>query len=147
MFDIETINKLLMDELSAMETYQETLDKLQEDAELEKSLRLIYEDHKEVASTLQAQIRELGGVPSMDSGAWGTLAEVVQLGANLMGKNAALMTLHLGERKGIEHYEKMLPDQELPADIRSLIETKLLPARQLHISILEGLLEIVTTAK
>jgi hypothetical protein len=67
MFDIETINKLLMDELSAMETYQETLDKLQEDAELEKSLRLIYEDHKEVASTLQAQIRELGGVPSMDS--------------------------------------------------------------------------------
>ena len=27
MFDIETINKLLMDELSAMETYQETLDK------------------------------------------------------------------------------------------------------------------------
>ena len=83
----------------------------------------------------------------MDSGAWGTLAEVVQLGANLMGKNAALMTLHLGERKGIEHYEKMLPDQELPADIRSLIETKLLPARQLHISILEGLLEIVTTAK
>jgi len=49
--------------------------------------------------------------------------------------------------EGIEHYEKMFPDQELPADIRSLIETKLLPARQLHISILEGLLEIVTTAK
>ncbi len=143
MFDIETINKLLKDELSATETYQETLNKLQEDGELGKSLSSIYEDHKEAVSSLQAQILKMGGIPVDDSGGWGALAEVVQEGANFLGKKATIMVLHLGERTGVEDYENVLADHELPADIRSLIETKLLPARQSHINTLDQLLEIV----
>ncbi|MDD4915780.1 MAG: DUF2383 domain-containing protein [Methylococcales bacterium] len=146
MFDIETLNKLLIDELSATETYQETLDKLQADAELGNALQSIYNDHQQAVSILQDRIRQLDAVPAESSGTWGTVAEVVQEGANLLGKKATLMVLHRGERSGAEDYEKALADPELPAEVRILIETRLLPARQSHTQILEGLLEMEMAA-
>ncbi len=143
MQNIETIDKLLKDELSATQTYQQALDKLQEDSSIGDAgyLQPIYEDHKEAVSTLQEQIRQLGGTPSEDSGAWGTWAEIVQGGANLLGEKTALQALQEGEKSGIEDYEEALQDANLPSDVRSLIETKLLPAQQAHIRILERLLD------
>ncbi|WP_333876181.1 DUF2383 domain-containing protein [Methylobacter sp.] len=143
MHNIESIDKLLQDELSATQTYQQALDKLQEDASLGDAgyLQPIYEDHKEAVSTLQEQIRQLGGTPAEDSGAWGTWAEIVQGGANMLGKKTALKALQAGEKNGIEDYEKALQDSDLPSDIRSLIETKLLPAQQSHIRTLDRLLD------
>ena len=142
MHNIETLDKLLKDELSATETYQQALDILREDAELGDSVNLmpIYEAHKEAVSSLQAQIRQLGGAPAEDSGAWGTWAEIVQGGANLLGKKAALKALQGGEKSGAEDYEEALQETELSSDVRSLIETKLLPAQQAHILTLDRLL-------
>ncbi len=142
MHNIETLNKFLKDELSATETYQQALDKLQEDAGLGESQDLmpIYEDHKEAVSSLQALIIRLGGTPCEDSGAWGTWAKIVQGGANLLGKEAALKSLQEGEKSGAEAYEEALQDTELSLDIISLIETTLLPAQQAHILSLDRLL-------
>jgi uncharacterized protein (TIGR02284 family) len=146
MHNIETLNKFLKDELSATETYQQALDKLREDAGLgeSKDLRPIYEDHKEAVSSLQALISRLGGTPCEDSGAWGTWAKIVQGGANLLGKEAALKSLQGGEKSGAEAYEEALQETELSSDIRSLIETKLLPAQQAHIRTLDRLLDAET---
>jgi len=74
MHNIETIDKLLKDELAATETYKQALDKLREDAALGESeyLMPIYEAHKDAVSSLQAQIRQLGETPSEGSGAWGS---------------------------------------------------------------------------
>jgi uncharacterized protein (TIGR02284 family) len=146
MHNIETIDKLLKDELSATETYQQALDKLREDAGLGESVYLmpIYEDHKDAVSSLQALISRLGGTPCEDSGAWGTWAKIVQGGANMLGKKAALKALQEGEKSGAEDYEEALQDTELSSDIRSLIETKLLPAQQAHIRTLDRLLDVAS---
>ncbi|CCE24228.1 DUF2383 domain-containing protein [Methylotuvimicrobium alcaliphilum] len=142
MHNIETLNKFLKDELSATETYQQALDKLHEDVVLSESehLRTIYEDHKASASSLQSLIIRLGGTPCEDSGAWGTWAQIVQGGANLLGKETALKSLQSGEKSGAEAYEEALQETELPSEIRSLIETKLLPAQQEHIRTLDRLI-------
>jgi uncharacterized protein (TIGR02284 family) len=142
MHNIETLDKLLKDELSATETYQQALDKIREDAELGDAVNLmpIYEDHKDAVSSLQAQIRQLGGSPAEDSGAWGTWVKIVLGGADLLGKGAVLKALQEGEKSGSEDYKEALQDTELPSDIRSLIETKLLPAQQAHIRTLDRLL-------
>ena len=126
---IETLNKLLKNELSATETYQQTLDILREDAELGDSVALmpIYENHKEAVSSLQAQIRYLGGTPAEDPGAWGTWAKIVLGGADLLGKETVLTALQEGEKNGAEDYEEALKITELSSDIKSLIKTKLLP--------------------
>lgn len=141
---IETIDTLLKDELSATESYQQALDKVREDASLGKADMLVplYEDHKEAVTSLQALIRELGGTPAEDSGAWGTWAKIVLGGANILGKEVALNALKEGEKNGAEDYENALQENELPADVRALIETKLLPAQQAHIRTLDRLLEL-----
>ena len=139
---IETLNKLLKNELSATETYQQAMDKLGEDVELGGSeyLEPIYEDHKEAVSSLQTQIRYLGGTPAEDSGAWGTWAKIVLGGATLMGKETVLMALQEGEKNGTEDYEEALKITELSSDIKSLIKTKLLPDQLGHIRTLDRIL-------
>jgi hypothetical protein len=146
MLNIETLNKFLKDELSATETYQQALDILREDAELGDAVNLmpIFESHKNAVSSLQAQIRQLGGAPAEDSGAWGTWAKIVLGGADLLGKGAVLKALLGGEKSGAEDYKEALQDTKLPSDVRFLIETKLLPAQQAHIRTLERLLSAAT---
>lgn len=143
MHNIKTLDTLLKDELSAMETYHQALNKLRENAALGESeyLMPIYEGHKYAVSSLQAEIRQLGESPSDGSGAWGVWAELIMGGANLLGKTAVLKTLQEGEKSGAEDYEKALQDSELSSNIRSLIETKLLPAQQSHIRTLDQLLD------
>jgi hypothetical protein len=58
----------------------------------------------------------------------------------MLGKKAALKALEVGEKSGAEDYEEALQDTELSSDVRSLIETKLLPAQQAHIRTLDRLL-------
>ena len=115
--------------------------KLREDVGLGEAEDLIpiYEDHKEAVSSLQAQIRQLGGTPAEDSGAWGTWAKIVLGGANILGKEAVLKALQEGEKSGAEDYKDALQDTKLSSDVRSLIETKLLPAQQAHIRTLDRL--------
>lgn len=143
MHNIETLNKFLKDELSATESYQQALDKLRDAVGLgeSKDLMPINEAHQKAVSSLQALIHRLGGTPCENSGAWGTWAKIIQGGANLLGKGAALRVLQEGEKNGAESYTKALDDTELPSDIRALIETELLPAQQAHIRTLDRLLE------
>jgi uncharacterized protein (TIGR02284 family) len=143
MHNVETLDKLLKNELSATETYQQALATLREDVALGEAEDLIpiYEAHKVAVSSLQAQIRQLGGTPSEDSGAWGTWAKIVLGGANMLGKEAVLKALQEGEKNGAEDYEEALQVTKLPSDIRSLIETKLLPAQQSNIRTLDRLLD------
>lgn len=147
MNSIETMDKLLKNEVSATETYQQAMDKFREDTALGASeyLMPIYEDHKEAVSTLQAKITDLGGVPSVDSGAWGTWAEMIQGGANILGKQMALKALQRGEKSGAEDYQEALQEADLPQEVRSLIETKLLPAQQAHIFTLDRLMDSSST--
>jgi uncharacterized protein (TIGR02284 family) len=146
MHNMTTLNKLLKDELSATETYQQALNKLKEEVELaaSQSLMPIYEAHKEAVSSLQSLIQRLGGTPCEDSGTWGAWAKIVQGGANMLGKKTALMALQSGEKSGVDDYKKTLQDTELPSDIRALIETQLLPAQQAHLRILDRLLDTAT---
>jgi uncharacterized protein (TIGR02284 family) len=143
---IEKINKLLKDELAATETYQQALDLLRTVVDMSESDHLlpIYENHKETVTHLQDQIRQLGGTPVEDSGAWGIWAKIVLGGANILGKEAVLKALQEGEINGVEDYKKVLEDIDLPPEIRALIDTKLLPTQKEHIKTLERLLE--TTA-
>jgi hypothetical protein len=142
MKQMETLEKLLKNELSATETYQQVLDKLRADVALSEAENLmpIYEDHKAAVSSLQALTTRFGGTPTEVSGAWSVWAKLMLDGANILGNEVVLKALHEGETIGDKDYKEALLDTELPSDIRSLIETKLLLAQQAHISTLDRLL-------
>ena len=128
-----------------METYQQVMKKLQNDASFgeTESLLPLYKGHKEAVSSLQAQIRELGCTHPETSNVRGVWAQIVQGCAILQGKKAMLKILQIGEKSTIADYEKVLQNANLATSIRCLIEWKLLLIQQSHIRTLDRLLDTV----
>jgi hypothetical protein len=148
MHNIKTIEKLLKDELSATETYQSALENFRVPGGqfVANSLTPIFGAHKAAVSSLEALITKLGGTPQKGTGAWGSWAKLILEGASLLGKQSAIKVLLEGEKSGEGDYEEALKDVSLPPEVRTLIETKLLPAQQSHIRSLDRLLDATTPA-
>lgn len=143
MQNVNTIEKLLKDELSATETYQRALEELSFPGGrfMTNSIMPMFGDHKAAVSMLQEQIVKLGGTPHKNSGAWGSWPKLILEDASLLGKRSALMVLLEGEKAGEADYAEALKDLTLSAEIRSLIETELLPNQQIHIRSLDRVLD------
>ncbi len=120
----DEMNKLLTSELSAIETYQQALDKKDTDpahVTAIDALSRILTDHQRAASRIEAAIREKGGEPVHSSGAWGTWSTIVMGTAQLFGDKAALKVLKEGEEKGLKEYEEVLSDTGTLQDQKTLI--------------------------
>ncbi len=136
---IAVLNSLLRGELAATETYQQAMAKVQSEPGVAE-LSQIHVEHREAANTIRQHIHEAGGQPGKGSGAWGTFAKTIEGAAKLFGNKAALKALKEGEEVGIKDYEKALTDDNLPAECKTLIRTKLLPQTQAHIPVLDRLM-------
>ncbi len=143
MHNVKTIENLLKDELSAMETYQQALEKFRVSGGqfMTNSLTPILGAHKAAVSSLEAQITKLGGTPQKGTGVWGSWAKLVLGGASLLGKQSTIKVLLEGEKSGEGDYEEALKDTTLSPEVRTLIETTLLPAQQAHIRSLDRLMD------
>ncbi|MDT4288399.1 DUF2383 domain-containing protein [Methylomonas sp. MO1] len=145
MYNIEKIDSLLKNEISATETYRQALESFWKDTrrcEVD-SLLQICQDHNEAAALLKAQIRQLGGAPSDKSSNWGTWEKIFQIGVNMLGKYSAIEALRDVEFSCSKAYGQALLDYQLPLALRSLIETKLLPNLQSNMRTLDQLLDAV----
>jgi hypothetical protein len=136
---IERLNALLRGELSAVESYQQALQKTGEDADAVQ-LRQLHQDHIEAANILRLQVHQQGGEPDHGSGAWGVFAQAVERTASLFGNTAAMKALRAGEERGIKDYERALQDNNIPSDSQLLIRSDLLPRTRTHIHVLERLM-------
>jgi uncharacterized protein (TIGR02284 family) len=135
----DTLNSLLRGEVSAVETYQQALDKLG-DTKGAAELRRIHVEHRDAANSLRKEIREHGEEPEPHSSAWRAFAKAVEGTAKLFGNDAAMKALKEGEELGVKDYEKALKDTELPAECRSLIASTLLSQAREHIEVLDRLM-------
>jgi uncharacterized protein (TIGR02284 family) len=135
----DSLNSLLRGEISAIETYQQALAKL-DDTKNAPELRRIHDEHIEAANVLRQHIHQHGGHPEKGSGAWGAFAKAVEGTAKLFGNAAAMKALKEGEEQGVSDYESAISDTSLPADCRQLIQSKLLPQTRAHIPALDGLM-------
>jgi len=135
----DTLNSLLRGELSAVETYQQALAKL-DSTKGAAELKRLHAEHREAANTLRQHVHHHGGQPDQGSGAWGAFAKAVEGTAKLFGNDAALKALKEGEEHGIKQYEKALKDGGLPADCQALITSTLLPRSREHVSVLDRLM-------
>ena len=124
---VDSLNKLLRGELSAVETYAQALERLQGSAainQLAESMR----SHQERAETLRQQVVQLGGQPSEGSGPWGAFAKLIEGGAKLFGEKAAVAALEEGEDHGLKDYRTHLTDLDIES--RRIIEQQVLPEEQ-----------------
>ncbi len=135
---IKVCNGLLRGELSAVETYTQAIDK-HGSSIAAAELRRIRSEHSLSANLLSANVREMGGEPDKDSGAWGIFATAVQCAANLFGPDSAIDSLRRGEETGHSDYQEALLDGDVMDDCKRMIRERLLPRVTHHISTLEGL--------
>jgi hypothetical protein len=135
---IKVCNSLLRGELSAVETYSQAIEKFGFSA-AENDLRRIRSEHAHSANRLSASVRDMGGEPDHDSGAWGLFATAVQGAANLFGPDSAIESLRRGEETGRGDYQDALLEDEMTVDCKLMIREKLLPRIIHHIATLENL--------
>ena len=131
-------NKLLRGELSAIETYEQALEKFTDPGVREKLTKILSE-HRESAVALKSHVQEMQATPSTDSGAWGTFAQAVEGTAKLFGEAAGLLALKEGEKHGIREYEDALNDEGVMSSIKSTIRETLRPRLERHLSTLDSI--------
>lgn len=138
---VDQLNSLLRGELSAIETYEQALRKLNgPGTELADRIVHFAAEHSRNADTLKARIETVGGQPATSSGVWGAWAKIVQGSANVFGDGSAIKALKEGEEHGLKDYMDALGDQDLDAMSRRLVEEELIPRQRKHIAALDAFL-------
>lgn len=135
---ISACNKLLRGEISAIETYQQALEKFT-DSPHRGTIEGILDDHRKSADALRKHIADMGGVADTDSGLWGGFAKAVEGAAKLMGDSPATAVLKQGEEHGISEYKEAINNPEVMADAKVMYRDTLIPRLQKHIAVLESI--------
>ncbi|MCR9160009.1 MAG: DUF2383 domain-containing protein [Nannocystaceae bacterium] len=124
--DIAVLNGLLRGELSAVETYTQCIERL-DDGDVERTLRELRRSHEIRCDLIRTRVELLGGTADSHSGVWGAIAGVLEGGATLIGEKAALRLLEEGELHGIRHYDQL---GEMSSATRTFIFNELLPEQE-----------------
>ncbi|MFT4176241.1 MAG: DUF2383 domain-containing protein [Luteolibacter sp.] len=135
---IDACNSLLRGELSAVETYSQTIEKYPANPHLDE-LQAIRRDHISASAILAQNIRGMGGIPDSDSGAWGVFAKAVQGTANFFGPGSAVESLLQGEESGLRDYQATLDDERVMVECKAMIREELIPLIHQHIERLQQL--------
>lgn len=120
---IDALNALLRGELAAVETFEQAIAKF--GAEAPTDLTECLRSHQHRVQQLTVRIYDLGGKPAEGSGLWGAFAMLIEGGAKVFGRKAALAALEEGEDHGLAEYRDR--SEDLDFESRRLIEAELLP--------------------
>jgi hypothetical protein len=141
------LHSLLRGELSAVETYDQALKKL-EATKAAPELRRIRGEHQAAADAWRQHLEDHGERPDAGSGAWGAFARAVEGTATFFGAGATLKALKEGEEHGLKQYQAAMTDASLSHTLEGLITEKLIPQIEGHIRVLDrlmnGLVERIT---
>lgn len=125
---VDSLNTLLRGELSAVETYKQAIERLEDDFHARAELVDCLRAHETRVQRLRQLVTALGGTPSTSSGAWGTFAKMVEGTAKVFGGKAAISALEEGEDHGLKEYREAV--EKLDATTRQAVVSELLPGQQ-----------------
>lgn len=125
--DIRQLNSFLRGELSAVETYQQCIEKM-EDRAFAAELGSLQDSHRRRAELIRARVRQLGGEPADGSGVWGSFARLAEGTAKIFGASAAVSALEEGEDHGRDDYQRDVHNLS-PAE-RRFVEMEIIPEQQ-----------------
>lgn len=125
--DIDQLNSYLKGERSAVETYDQAIEKL-DDHGIRVQLQQLRDSHQQRVQKILSRITMLGGEAADGSGLWGAFAKLAEGGAAMFGKAAMIATLEEGEDHGKKDYSRDL-DKLSPAT-RTFVQSELVPEQQ-----------------
>jgi len=137
--DTDALNSLLRGELSAVESYDQAVAKI-EDQHVLADLHKIREEHAHAVLLLREKVAHFGGEPAESSDPWGAFAAVVTGMARALGPATVLSALRQGEEHGINEYEDALHNESVNPACKDMIRTDLLPRCRDHVAELNRLM-------
>ena len=137
---VDALQSLLRGEISAVETYQQALEKFEAGAARGELTEMLAQ-HRDAVGTLQRMVMDRGGDPATQSGVWGSWASLVTGAAKAMGTAATLRALREGEEHGVKVYEAVIADGNADAEALNLVRMRFLPAQHAHIARLQRLID------
>jgi demethoxyubiquinone hydroxylase (CLK1/Coq7/Cat5 family) len=125
--DVQQLNSFLRGEMSAVETYRQCIDKLDNSA-VRTQLVTLQRSHANRAAQLRNKILSLGGVPAENSGAWGSFTKLIEGGAKMFGEKTALAVLEEGEDHGRDDYIRDV--NKLTSATSAFVQSWIIPEQQ-----------------
>jgi demethoxyubiquinone hydroxylase (CLK1/Coq7/Cat5 family) len=125
---VDVMNSFLRGEISAVETYRQALDKIDNPGATRSLLQQCLQSHQQRVDTLRTQVQRLGGSPAEGSGPWGAFAKLVEGGAKLFGEKAAIAALEEGEDHGRDDYRRDVA--KLAGEARTFVTTNIMPEQE-----------------
>jgi uncharacterized protein (TIGR02284 family) len=125
--EVKCLNTFLQNELSAVETYNQCIKKV-DDAQIATGLADLQNSHQRRVQLLRQKIQELGGKPKDSSGMWGSFAKVVEGSASIFGDRSAISALEEGEDRGRDEYIEKTDG--LSPDLQRFVNSELLPEQR-----------------
>ena len=122
---VNTLNRMLQGELSAVATYNLAIKHLTQ--EFFPELIENRDCHLNRVPVLTRRITELGGTPETAGGVWVGFTKLVERGASLLGTDSVIAALEQGEDIGLKQYRDNLDD--LDGESQRLVTTDLRPAQ------------------
>lgn len=137
---MKSVDSLIRGEISAVESIDKVLQKLDNESE-KTELSSIRQDHVQAVDKLKRFTTDEFSEDTQSSGAWGSFATSFAGGASLFGDKSALRALKVGEEHGRNDYQEALATGDLDPELKSLIESELLPLQEQHIRMIDGYLQ------
>jgi hypothetical protein len=135
---LETCNRLLRDEASAVATYDLALDKFRRSPD-RQILKRIRSDHQESLLSLEESIVAAGGLPETSFGPWEGFGQVLEAPGNQLERSTAIDLLKRGEEHEMSDYEQALADVRISEGVKAIIRQNLLPPIKRHLDALESI--------
>ena len=134
-----SIDEILRGEISAVEAYNQVLEKVDNDPEILR-LEEFRDQHLHAVNYWQRQAKREGKIPEKSSSVWGTVVEAFVGASKLLGNDTALKALKAGEEHGLKNYEKLLDDRNLTPMQKKEISESFIPRQQSHIDSINAII-------
>ena len=129
------LNALLRGELAAVNAYQSALRSAEGRAAVDAAeIFRFAAEHQRTVAALQCAVREMGGVPASEAGAWGAFA--------LLRETASVRELLGGEEAGLKMYE--VANGNLAGDAHDLVTLELIPRQRKHVAELSAIISRIS---
>lgn len=137
-FSTGEMNSILRGEISAVEAYQQAMEKFSSVPDISR-LRMGFEEHRQMVAYWKSQLRNEGQVVSDDAGVWGKMVSAFMSAAKALGENATISALIEVEEHALKQYEALLAREVLYPAQQDYIRMICIPQQQRHIANLSSL--------
>lgn len=135
---VEALNQIVRGEVSAIEAYEQVLEKIKSSPERDR-LREFLTTHLKNREYWERQVQMEAIVPDTQSGPWGFVVQAFVGAAKLFGNTSTLMALKQGEEYGLKEYRQLLENPEIDAEDKRYISRVIIPSLEVHLTSIDAM--------